>query len=82
MPMGVAHMDVTVLVREKFVLSSVQGSDGFLCFNLVSAEDVQRAHESDCCPRSRKKILNISVIDYLVWDGRRDKEISSNHSRI
>ena len=54
MPMGVVHMDIIVLVRENFVLSSMQGLDGFLYFNLISAGEVQRACESELLPSVQK----------------------------
>lgn len=57
MPMGVVHMDITVLVRENFVLSSMQGFDAFLYFNLISAEEVQRACESELLPSVQKEYI-------------------------
>lgn len=57
MPMGVVHMDITVLVRENFVLSSMQGFDGFLYFNLISAEEVQRSCESELLPSVQKEYI-------------------------
>ena len=57
MPMGVEHMDITVLVRENFVLSSMQGFDGFLYFNLISAEEVQRSCESELLPSVQKEYI-------------------------
>ena len=53
------------------------------CISISYQLEKYKEHVSlNCCPQSRKDILNISIIDSLVWDGRRDKEISSNHSRI
>ena len=50
-------MDITVLVRENFVLSSMQGFDGFLYFNLISAEEVQRSCESELLPSVQKEYI-------------------------
>ena len=57
MPMGAVHMDIIVLVRENFVLSSMQGFDGFLYFNLISAGEVQRACESELLPSVQKEYI-------------------------
>lgn len=50
-------MDIVVLVREKFVLSSVQGFDAFLPFNLISAGEVQKARESELLPSVQKEYI-------------------------
>lgn len=57
MPMGVVHMDIIVLVRENFVLSSMQGFDGFLYFSPISAGEVQRACESELLPSVQKEYI-------------------------
>lgn len=81
MPMGVVHMDIIVLVRENFVLSSMQGFDGFLYFSLLISRRSTKSMSLNC-PQSRKNILNILIIDSLVWDGEEGIRDSSNHSRI